>query len=185
MSKEKIVRKNKSLADVVAEQAAEAALLESVIPEIEVVTPVIEEPVVYPETEYPAAQDLTELYNAGLLPSNNVPAAHTLQSVAAEGSSGKPLAVLVESTGEVLPVPIPYIASPSAKPLYTIAEMEKYQVLYEEREQARVQEMLLKNTKPKYDHTATPPVKEETEDDLYGEPMSQAVAASFPNAGKK
>lgn len=181
MSKEKDVRKTKSLADVVASEKANA---ESVIPEIEVVTPVIEETPV--ETEYPEAHDLTSIYAAGLLPSNNVPAAHTLHAVAAESTGGKPLAVLVDGTGEVLPAPIPYIASPSAKPLYTTAEMEKYQALYEAKEQARVQELLHKNTQSTYDPTTTPPVEEDSaENDLYGEPMSQSVAAAFPNAGKK
>lgn len=181
MSKEKTSRTTKSLAEAIK---SEQVIVESVIPEIEVVTPVIQETPV--ETEYPEAHDLTEIYASGLLPSNNVPAAHTLQAVAAESTGGKPIAVLVDGTGEVLPAPIPYIVSPSAKPLYTIAEMEKYQALYEAKEQARVQELLHKNTQSTYDPTATPPVEEDSaEDDLYGEPMSQAVAAAFPNAGKK
>lgn len=181
MSKEKTSRTPKSLADAIS---SAQAIVESAIPEIEVVTPVIKEAPA--ETEYPEAHDLTGIYASGLLPSSNVPAAHTLQAVAVESVAGKPIAVLVDGTGEVLPAPIPYIASPSATPLYTAAEMEKYQALYEAKELARVEELLHKNTQSVYDPTATPQVEEDSaEDDLYGEPMSQAVVAAFPNAGKK
>ena len=147
---------------------------------------VVEPTIVDTPQEYPEAHDLTSLYAAGLLPSNNVPAVHTMQAVAAEAASGKPIAVLVDGTGEVLPAPIPYIVSPSAKPLYTTDEVERYQKIYETNEKIRVHELLRKNAKPAYDHTAVPVVEETSaEDDLYGEPMSQSVAAAFPRASKK
>jgi hypothetical protein len=157
---------------------------DNAVPAVEVVVPVLADSPA--ETSYPEAHDLTAIYAAGLLPSNNAPATHTLQAVAADTTAGKPIAVLVDGTGEVLPAPIPYIASPSARPLYTKEEMDKYQLLYEEREHARVQELLHKNTRAAYDAAAIPPVEDDTpDDDLYGEPMSQAVAAAFPNLGKK
>lgn len=157
---------------------------DNAVPAVGVVVPVLAESPA--ETAYPEAHDLTAIYAAGLLPSNNAPATHTLQAVAADTAAGKPIAVLVDGTGEVLPAPIPYIASPSARPLYTKEEMDTYQLLYEEKEHARVQELLHKNTRAAYDAAAIPPAEDDTpDDDLYGEPMSQAVAAAFPTLGKK
>ena len=89
---------------------------------------------------------------AHLLPQNSLPEFNTLESVVPGGTL--PLAVLVDS----------------------------HRKAYDAAEEARVNKRLAANAQPIADPITAPDKPDTNAEDMYGEPLSTAVLAAFPNA---
>lgn len=131
------------------------------------------------DTTYPEPTTQEALYAASLLPQNSLPADQTLQDVA--NHNALPLAILVLASGEVLPPPIPYTKNVLTQALHTQAEVDQHRAAYESAETARVEARLASNAQVIADPITPPEDDGEPEDDMYGEPMSEAVATAFPS----
>ena len=143
---------------------------------VEVVEPVV---VVRDDLEYPEPTTQEEMY-AHLLPQNSLPEFNTLESVVPGGTL--PLAVLVLASGEVLPPPLPYIPNTLTQALHTQEEVDSHRKAYDAAEEARVNKRLAANAQPIADPITAPDKPDTKAEDMYGEPLSTAVLAAFPNA---
>lgn len=149
---------------------------------LEIVPVPVSTKVAWEDPDYPEPVSLTEAFAQGLLPSNLLPA-DQLPAVVAATPTVTPLAV-VEADGQVFPPVLPYKPEEGVKALYTQEEVDEYRAKYDKIEADRMTAILAQNAQPAYDATVAPVLEEEPEDDLYGEPLSDAVIAAFGNLRK-